>query len=222
MPAEPTVRLARATAGYTVPNGRDAELVDVPLSEALHADIRPLGAAERLLREALGGPFTDGIPDEPDLLQPTRVRVGAVIIRDGMMLLIALAGARTVYEIPGGGVEAGETLTETLCREIVEETGLTATAGRRIARIWRTSRRLPGLFLDHYFLAEASGEIGELADLDLDGGRPVWVPVGDVPGLAVWPRRLRWRIAHWWERGWPENVVELADRNTDLSADCRW
>jgi len=220
---ETTVRLVPARDGYTVPNGRSEVSVSVPLAEALHAPLRPLGAAERVLREAVGGPPVDGIPDDPEALVPTRVRAGAIIIRDGRILLIALdPKAPSVYEIPGGGVEDGETLDETIRREITEETGLTATSGRPIARVWRTSARLPGLFLDHYFLAEATGEIGDPADLDLDGGEPRWVPVADLPGLPVWPRRLRWRIAHWWEHGWPAGVVDLADRNEDLSRECRW
>ncbi|HEY1180490.1 MAG TPA: NUDIX domain-containing protein [Phytomonospora sp.] len=221
MPAT-TVRLVPARDGYTVPDGDLATTVDLPLAEALHAAIRPLGAAEWILREAVDGPAVEGIPDDPTTLAPTRTRVGAVIVRDGRILLIRLGGDGDVYEIPGGGVEDGETLEETLRREITEETGLTAVAGRQIARVWRTSARLPGLFLDHYFLAEAEGEIGDPADLDLDGGEAVWVPVADIPSLPVWPRRLRWRVAHWWEHGWPETVVELADRNIDLSAACRW
>ncbi|GIG69157.1 NUDIX domain-containing protein [Phytomonospora endophytica] len=219
---ETTVHLVPTGDGYLVPDGL-TEAVGVPLTEALHAAIRPLGAAERLLREAVGGPAVDGIPDDPEPMPPTRVRAGAVVVRDGRMLLVALPTEQgLVYEIPGGGVEDGETLEETVRRELAEETGLVAVPGRRIARVWRTSARLPGLFLDHYFLAEVSGEFGDPADLDLDGGEPVWVPVGEIARLPVWPRRLRWRIAHWWEHGWPETVVDLADRNEDLSGECRW
>ena len=227
-----SIRLIRATdplgAHYTVPTDPAAasglDLVDLPLPEALHARISPLGLAERVLRAATGDTtLTEGIPEDPTALTPTRTRVGAIIIRDGYMLLIRLDAGPHVYEIPGGGVEPGESLGDTIRREITEETGLTAVPGPQVARVWRTSARIPGLFLDHYFLAEVTGEMGALEDLDLvPGALPVWVPVADLPDTPVWPRRLRWRIAHWHAHGWPANPVELADRNVDLHLPCRW
>jgi mutator protein MutT len=54
------------------------------------------------------------------------VGVGAVVIRDGRVLLIRRGKEplRGRWMIPGGTVEAGETLEEALVREIEEETGL--------------------------------------------------------------------------------------------------
>jgi ADP-ribose pyrophosphatase YjhB (NUDIX family) len=63
--------------------------------------------------------------------------VSAAIIRDGRVLVVCRARgpALGVWTMPGGVVEAGETLTEALQREIVEETQLTvepvALAGHR-------------------------------------------------------------------------------------------
>jgi len=53
--------------------------------------------------------------------------VSAAIFRDGRVLIARRAkGASTgVFTMPGGVVEAGETLTEALIREIKEETDLT-------------------------------------------------------------------------------------------------
>jgi ADP-ribose pyrophosphatase YjhB (NUDIX family) len=52
--------------------------------------------------------------------------VSAAIIRDGRVLVARRArGASTgVFTMPGGVVEAGETLHEALVREIMEETGI--------------------------------------------------------------------------------------------------
>src|SRR4029079_2573424 len=70
---------------------------------------------------------------------PTRpfLAVSAAILRDGKVLVVrrARAPAEGVFSLPGGVVEAGETLTEAVKREIDEETALTiepvALAGYR-------------------------------------------------------------------------------------------
>jgi len=70
-------------------------------------------------------------PDRPYLA------VSAAIIRDGRVLVARRAkGASTgVFTMPGGVVEAGETLRQALLREIAEETGIViepvALAGER-------------------------------------------------------------------------------------------
>ncbi len=52
--------------------------------------------------------------------------VSAAIIRDGKVLIVRRARppARGVFTLPGGGVEAGETLHEAVMREVREETSL--------------------------------------------------------------------------------------------------
>ena len=63
--------------------------------------------------------------------------VSAVIVRDGEFLAVRRARApmQGLFTLPGGGVEAGESLTEALVREVREETGLSiepvALAGTR-------------------------------------------------------------------------------------------
>ena len=63
--------------------------------------------------------------------------VSAAIIREERILIVrrGRAPARGVYTLPGGGVEAGETLVEAAKREVKEETGLdvapVALAGHR-------------------------------------------------------------------------------------------
>ena len=63
--------------------------------------------------------------------------VSAAIFRAGNVLIVrrARAPAEGIYTLPGGAVEAGETLSEAVCREVSEETGVAikpvALAGHR-------------------------------------------------------------------------------------------
>ncbi len=63
-------------------------------------------------------------PDHP------RVRVAAAALVDGKLLMVVhRAGDRSYFLLPGGGVKAGESLTQALVREVREETGLTIEPG---------------------------------------------------------------------------------------------
>ncbi|HVC42568.1 MAG TPA: NUDIX hydrolase [Candidatus Saccharimonadales bacterium] len=60
-----------------------------------------------------------------------RIRVGALIWRDGKVLLVRHErGGRSYWLVPGGGVDAGETMVSAAARELLEETGYQVEIGR--------------------------------------------------------------------------------------------
>lgn len=60
----------------------------------------------------------------------THISTGVAIFRDGKILMARRSNADYlggVYELPGGGVDEGEIITDGAIREIKEETGLTVS-----------------------------------------------------------------------------------------------
>ncbi len=84
------------------------------------------------------------------------VGVGAVVVDGGKVLIVKrkydpLAGQ---WSIPGGGVEVGETLEDSVAREILEETGLEIAIGPVIEVFDRISRDGDGRVRYHFVLVD--------------------------------------------------------------------
>ncbi len=60
-----------------------------------------------------------------------RIGVFGVILHDDKVLL-GLRRDIAWWNLPGGGMELGETVDEALCREVLEETGLEVQVGRLV------------------------------------------------------------------------------------------
>ena len=80
-----------------------------------------------------------------------RLRAGAyaLLIRDGAALLTFQGGAEPEFQLPGGGIDPGESPQAALHREVYEETGWTIATPRRLG-IYRRFCYMP----DYGFWAE--------------------------------------------------------------------
>jgi 8-oxo-dGTP diphosphatase len=121
---------------------------------------------------------------------PTRpfLAVSAAIFRDGKVLVVRRARkpALNLYTMPGGVVEAGETLTEAVAREVREETALQievlTLAGHREAVMRDAQGRVERHFVIMCFAARwVSGE--PVLNVELDDAR--WVDPADIAGLRT-------------------------------------
>ena len=80
-----------------------------------------------------------------------RDRSTCVVTRGGKLLLVA--DSKSVFMLPGGGVDPGETIKAAAVRELLEETGLIATRTEFLYVFESATNR------HHIFAVEAEGEI---------------------------------------------------------------
>ena len=121
-----------------------------------------------------------------DRLFPARpiLAVSAAVFRDGRALVIRRARAPLLghFSLPGGGVEAGETLAAALHRELMEEVGIEAEIvafNRHVEAIVHEGDRVRAHFVIASFVARwRSGEPRLSEEVDV----VEWVdPAGPLP-----------------------------------------
>jgi 8-oxo-dGTP diphosphatase len=121
---------------------------------------------------------------------PTRpfLAVSAAIFRDGKVLVVRRARkpALNLYTMPGGVVEAGETLAEAVAREVREETALQievlALAGHREAVMRDAQGRVERHFVIMCFAARwIAGE--PVLNEELDEAH--WLAPSEISGLRT-------------------------------------
>ena len=93
-------------------------------------------------------------PDNP------RVGVGAVVLREGRILLVRRGAppAEGLWAIPGGGLKLGETLREGAEREIFEETGVAIRAGEPVFTCDVCERDAEGRIRFHYVIVDLAAD----------------------------------------------------------------
>jgi ADP-ribose pyrophosphatase YjhB (NUDIX family) len=106
------------------------------------------------------------------------VCVGAVAVAGDRLLLVRRGRepGRGLWSVPGGRVEAGESLVEAVERELLEETGVVARCGPLLG----VAERRDG---DHHFvILDYLVEVPEAVPLvpGTDADEAAWVPLAEV------------------------------------------
>jgi 8-oxo-dGTP diphosphatase len=112
-------------------------------------------------------------------IRPAKSVVAALILRGRQVLICQRRADQPMalkWEFPGGKVEAGESLTEALRRELNEELGIEATIGESVARIRHNYKN--GGAVDLAFFAVRAYE-GELENRIFKEVR--WAELRDLP-----------------------------------------
>jgi 8-oxo-dGTP diphosphatase len=116
------------------------------------------------------------------------VGVGAVVIDGERVLLVRRCNepSKGEWSIPGGAVEAGETLDAAVRREVREETGLDIVVGPVVEVLDRIRKDADGRAQFHYvlvdFICHPCG--GSLASAS-DAAEVAWAAVGELEALRV-------------------------------------
>ncbi len=125
-------------------------------------------------------------PEAPDPGVPSpAVAVGAVVIVDEQILLVrrGRGPAAGEWSVPGGRVEAGETLREAVVREVAEETGLDVVVERFLGWVERIGDDPP----HHFVILDFA--VTPLDDRDAQAGddaaEVAWVPLLDLGDVRL-------------------------------------
>ena len=122
------------------------------------------------------------------------VGVGAVVIRDGKVLLIrrGVAPGRGLWAVPGGSLELGETLQQGAEREILEETGITIRAREPIYAFDFFERDPDGRIRFHFVIVDLAADYirGDVKGAD-DALEARWLAPGDLDHLPVSKNTLK-------------------------------
>ena len=94
-----------------------------------------------------------------------RPSVRGIILKDGKIAMMH-SKKYDYYKLPGGGIEEGESLEETLIREVREESGLTVIPEtiKEFGYVRRIEKgRFEDIFIqdNYYFICETESEISE-------------------------------------------------------------
>lgn len=106
-----------------------------------------------------------------------------VLIDDQLNVAMMYMSKHSLYKLPGGGIEAGETREEALLREIKEETGHEAEIIYELGYIEEHKCRNNFMQISYCFLAKArrSDSAASLSDSEKELGMVVtWMPVEEA------------------------------------------
>lgn len=114
----------------------------------------------------------------------THLSTGVAVIRDGKILTVRREANDFMggeYELPGGGIDTGETFAESVAREIREETGLTVRNIIGMFPGFEYSTPKKPKVRQFNFIVEADGEV-VLSD---EHDHFKWVTASEVENLPM-------------------------------------
>lgn len=109
--------------------------------------------------------------------------VGAVVVDDDRLLLVCRGTEpqRGRWSVPGGRVEAGESMVAAVLRELREETGLEGICGPLVGWVERMGSDHHHVIADFRVEVLEDGPVVPGTDVD----EAAWVPFGSLAGIDL-------------------------------------
>jgi 8-oxo-dGTP diphosphatase len=120
--------------------------------------------------------------------------VGALIVRGNRIVLVRRANppSRGEWSVPGGLVKVGETLSQAVCREALEETGLRVEPSELVELLDRIFYDPQGRIRYHYVLADyLCHAVGGMLTAGSDASEAAWFARDELGGLNLAPVTLQ-------------------------------
>jgi ADP-ribose pyrophosphatase YjhB (NUDIX family) len=145
------------------------------------------------------------------------IRVGAVVARDGALLLVRHQKPERgpYWVLPGGRLEPGETIPECAEREISEETGLAArfSGVLYLSEFLREGRHTVDVTVRMAPVGDEEAELGSDPEV-APGAEPTlrelrWVGAGELREIELLPAPIKARLLRDAPDGWSAGEVYL-------------
>lgn len=129
-----------------------------------------------------------GTPPETGRSYRARPGAYALLVRDGRALLTLQTRPQPDLQLPGGGIDPGESPIAALHREVFEETGWAMSAPRRIGA-YRRFAWLPdyGYWAEKICTVWLARPTHRRSAPTEPGHLPIWLPVADLPDALTEP-----------------------------------
>ncbi len=119
-----------------------------------------------------------------------RVTARAVVVNPRGMLAVMYAEKYDIHTLPGGGVEAGESIEEALRREIAEETGCTIAAIEPLGYVEENRAYADCTRISYYYIVHAADDTlsPHLTDVEIaNGTRVIWCTLEEAYARIALP-----------------------------------
>jgi len=136
-------------------------------------------------------------PQAPPINSVVPSVVAVVLDQDGRVLLIHRTD-NDLWALPGGGHDLGESIRDTVVREVLEETGYDVDVERLTGVYTNPAHRMAyddGEVRQQFSLCFTARLVGGESRTSSESREVRWVPVSELQGLDLHPS-MRLRIEH--------------------------